>query len=125
MLQPVFRRLLSGGLSEFSLWLHPVSIDLSLEEGWLERDCLLASEKKRIYLIALDERAVKANKKAYYVYSAVDVERNELILIRVYTNRNYPVTRYFFKEVREKKPRFIVDKAPFAYRCTEKLGAGI
>ncbi|CAD7770219.1 hypothetical protein FHEFKHOI_01422 [Candidatus Methanoperedenaceae archaeon GB50] len=45
--------------------------------------------------IALDERVVKSNKKVYYVYSAVDVERNELILMRIYTNRNYPVTRSF------------------------------
>ncbi|CAD7775100.1 hypothetical protein FHEFKHOI_02072 [Candidatus Methanoperedenaceae archaeon GB50] len=91
----------------------------------MKRDCLLASEKKRRCLIALDETVVKANKKSYYVYSAVNVERNELILIRVYTNRNYPVTRYFFKEVREKKPRFIVDKSPWLYRCTEKPGSGI
>ena len=55
----------------------------------------------------------KKAKKAYYVYSAVDMERNELILMRVYTNRNCLVTRSFLKEVREKKPRFIVDKAPW------------
>ena len=42
--------------------LHLVSIDLSLERGSLKRDCLLVSEKKRRYLIALDEAVVKANK---------------------------------------------------------------
>jgi len=40
--------------------LHPVSIDLSLEQGGLKRNCLLVSEKKRRYLIALDETVVKA-----------------------------------------------------------------
>jgi len=74
------------------------------------------SEKKKRYTITLDETVVKSNKKVYYVYSAVDVERNELILIRAYTNRNYLVTRSFLKEVLkfcENKPKFIVDKAPW------------
>ena len=96
----------------------------------LKRNCLLVSEKKRRYLIALhlDEAVVKANKKEYYVYSAVYVEKNELILMRIYTNRNYPVTRSFLKEVLkfcENKPRFIVDKTPLAYRCTEKPESGV
>ncbi|CAD7768623.1 hypothetical protein AIOGIFDO_00363 [Candidatus Methanoperedenaceae archaeon GB37] len=67
-------------------------------------------------------------KKAYYVYSAVDVEKNELILIRAYTNRNYLVTRSFLREVLkfcENKPKFIVDKAPWLYRCAEEPGSGI
>ena len=68
---------------------------------------------------------LKQDKKTYYVYSAVDLEKNELILMRVYTNRNYLVTRSFLREVREKKPRFIVDKAPLVYRCAEEPGSGI
>ena len=71
----------------------------------------------------MDETVVKSNKKEYYVYSAVDVERNELILMRVYTNRNYLVTRSFGEvpRVREKKPRFIVDKAPWLIDALESL----
>jgi len=61
---------------------------------------LLDTEKKRRYLIALDETVVKANKKAYYVYSAVDLEKNGLILMRVYTNRNYLVTMSFGEVLR-------------------------
>ena len=100
VLQPIFRRLLSGGLLEFSLWLHPVS--KTSVWNWIrkfEEKLPVVSEKKRRYLIALDETVVKSNKKAYYVYSAVDVEKNELILMRVYTNRNYLVSRSFLKEV--------------------------
>ncbi|RLI79355.1 hypothetical protein DRP05_04145 [Archaeoglobales archaeon] len=59
----------------------------------------VTTEKKQRNLIALDETVVKARKKKYYVYSAVDVERNELILMRVYTTRNYLTTRSFIKEV--------------------------
>ncbi|MHC1572749.1 MAG: hypothetical protein ACXQTL_08450 [Methanosarcinales archaeon] len=68
---------------------------MELETSRFEERLPVVSEKKRRYLIALDERVVKANKKKYYVYSAVDVERNELILMRIYTTRNYLVTRSF------------------------------
>ena len=68
----------------------------------MKRNCLLVSreEEKIPDSIALDETVVKANKKKYYVYSAVDVERNELILMRIYTTRNYPATRSFREVLR-------------------------
>ena len=105
--------------------LHPVS--KTSVWNWIrkfEEKLPVVSEKKRRYLIALDETVVKSNKKAYYVYSAVDVEKNELILMRVYTNRNYLVSRSFLKEVLkfcENKPRFIVDKAPWLIDALKSL----
>jgi len=48
---------------------------LELETRKFEERLPVVSEKKRRYSIALDERVVKSNKKAYYVYSAVDVEK--------------------------------------------------
>jgi len=57
----------------------------------IEERLPIATEEKHRNLIALDETVVKANKKRYYVYSAVDVERNELILMKVYTTRNCSV----------------------------------
>jgi len=79
----------------------------------LKKNYLLQQRKQR-NLIAIDETVVKARKKKYYVYSAADVERNELILMRVYTTRNYLTTKSFIKEVLEyceNKPKFIIDKA--------------
>jgi len=69
---------------------------------------------------------LKQNKKAYYVYSAVDLEKNELILMRIYTSRNYPVTRSFREVLKfcEHKPKFLVEEAPWLYSCTEKPGSG-
>ncbi|CAD7768293.1 DDE domain protein [Candidatus Methanoperedenaceae archaeon GB50] len=105
--------------------LHPVS--KTSVWNWIrkfEEKLPVVSEKKRRYSIALDETVVKSNKKAYYVYSAVDVEKNELILMRVYTNRNYLVSRSFLKEVLkfcENKPRFIVDKAPWLIDALKSL----
>ena len=48
-------------------------------------------------LSAIDKTVVKVNKKRYYV--SLDVERNELILMRVYTARNY-LTAKVIKELK-------------------------
>ena len=84
----------------------------------------VSAEKKPRNLVAIDETVVKANKKKYYVYSAVDVERNELILMRVYTTRNYLTTKSFIKEVLnccENKPKFVIDKAPWLIDALKSL----
>ena len=100
-------------LSEF----HPVSHTAIWK--WikkLEEKLPVSTEKKKRNLIAIDETVVKANKKRYFVYSAVDVERNELISMKVYPTRNWLVTKSFIKEVLkycENKPKFVIDKAPW------------
>jgi len=56
---------------------------------------------------------LKSEQKKYYIFSAVDMEGNELILMRVYTTRNYLTAKSFIKEVLnycENKPKFIIDK---------------
>jgi putative transposase len=106
--------------------LHPVS--KTSVWNWIkkfEERLPITAERKRRNLIALDETVVKANKKEYYVYSAVDVERNELILMRVYTTRNYLTAKSFIKEVLyycENKPKFVVDKAPWLIEALKSLG---
>ena len=72
----------------------------------------------------MDETVVKANKKRYYVYSAVDVERNELILMKVYPTRNWLVTMSFVKEVLKccgNKPKFVIDRAPWLIQALKNL----
>ncbi|MBW9221901.1 DDE-type integrase/transposase/recombinase, partial [Methanothermococcus sp. SCGC AD-155-C09] len=64
-----------------------------------EEKLSITTEKKERNLIAIGETIVKGGGKRYYVYSAVDVEKNELILMRVYTTRNYLATRSFVNEV--------------------------
>ena len=46
------------------------------------------------------EQYVKANKKRYYVFSAVNVERNGLIFMRVYAT-NYLTAKFFVKRSTE------------------------
>ena len=106
--------------------IHPVS--KTSVWNWIkkfEEKLPISAEKKERKLIAIDETVVKANKKQYYVYSAIDVERNELILMRVYTTRNYLTTKSFVKEVLkycENKPKFIIDKAPWLIEAMKSLG---
>ncbi len=106
--------------------LHPVS--KTSVWNWVkkfEEKLPISSEKKPRNLVAVDETVVKANRKHYYVYAAIDVGRNELILMRVYTTRNYLTTKSFIKEVLEyceNKPKFVVDKAPWLIDALESLG---
>lgn len=75
--------------------IHPVSKSSVLDKE--ARRKVAKTEKKPRNSIAIDETVVKANKKCYYVFSAV-VERNELILMRVYTTRNFLTAKSFVKE---------------------------
>ncbi|WP_457549952.1 hypothetical protein [Archaeoglobus sp.] len=73
--------------------IHPVSHTAVLK--WVkkfEEKLSISNEKKERNLIAIDETVVKANGEIYYIYAAIDVVRNELILMRVYTTRNYLIT---------------------------------
>ena len=105
---------------------HPVSHTAVWK--WIkkfEEKLPISTEKKRRNLIAIDETIVKANRKKFYVFSAIDVERNELILMRVYTTRNILTAKSFVKEVLnycENKPKFLIDKAPWLRRALESLG---
>ena len=91
--------------------IHPVS--KSSVHRWIkkfEERLPIITERKQRNLIAIDETVVKANRRRYYVYAVIDVERNELILMRVYTTRNYLTAKSFVKEVLdycENKPKFI------------------
>ena len=106
--------------------LHPVS--KSAVHKWIrkfEEKLPIVVEKKPRKLIAIDETVVKANGEKYYVYAAIDVERNELILMRVYPSRNYLTTKLFISEVLkycDNKPKFIVDKSPWLIKVLESLG---
>ena len=76
-------------------------------------------------MIAIDETVVKANKKKFYTFSAIGVERNELVLMRVYTTRNILTARSFIRKVLkycENEPKFLIDKAPWLKRAIESLG---
>ena len=105
--------------------IHPVS--RTAVWRWikkLEQKLPVSTEKKVRETIAVDETVVKANKKKYYVYAAIDVERNELILMRVYTTRNLLTSKYFVKEVLkfcENKPKFVIDKAPWLRKALDGL----
>ena len=109
-------------LSEF----HPVSHTAVWK--WIKKlkeKLPISTEKKRRNLVAIDETIVKANKKKFYIFAAIDVERNELILMRVYTTRNFLTARSFIREVLkycENEPKFVIDKALWLRRAIESLG---
>jgi len=80
---------------------------------WIKKLPISTERKKR-------NLKMKQLLKRYYVYSAVDIERNELILMRVYMTRNWLVTRSFIKEVLkycENKPKFVIDRASWLIKA--------
>ncbi|MEM3666529.1 MAG: DDE-type integrase/transposase/recombinase [Candidatus Bathyarchaeia archaeon] len=85
----------------------------------------IASERKVRGFIAVDETCVNVNGEQYWVYSALDLDRNELISMRVYPTRNFLTSESFFKGVLkycEGKPEFIVDSAPWLKDALIELG---
>jgi len=84
----------------------------------------ITTEKKERKTVVIDEIVVKSGKKCYYVHTAVDVERNEIILMKVHTTRNYLTAKSFIKEVLKyckNEPKFIIDKAPWLIKALESL----
>ena len=63
-------------------------------------------------LVALDETCVKVNGLGYRVYAAIDVDRNEVLSMRVFPSRNVLATKLFIEEVLkycDGTPTFAVD----------------
>ncbi len=82
------------------------------------------TEKKQRDLVLIEETVVKGNGLNYYIYSAVDKERNEIILMRVYPSRNYLTSKSFIKETLElceNIPKFIIDKGPWLKSALQSL----
>ena len=85
----------------------------------------VSMEAKHRETIALDETVIKVNGKQFYLYAALDVERNEIVWIRVYSHRNYLTTLSFVRNVLKfckSKPLFLVDKGPWCKGVFERLG---
>ncbi len=90
----------------------------------VETNMPISTERKHRDIVLVDETVVKSNGLQYYVYSAIDKERNEVVLMRVYTTRNYLTSKSFIKETLrlcENKPKFIVDRAPWLKEALESL----
>jgi len=66
-------------------------------------------------LIALDEACVKVDGLEYWVYAAMDVDRDEMLTMRVFPSRNALATKLFVEDVLKHcdgRPTFVVDSAP-------------
>jgi len=76
-------------------------------------------------LVALDETCVKVNGLEYWVYAAIDVDRNGILSMRVFPSRNVLATKLFIEEVLkycDGTPTFAVDSAPWLTGVLKELG---
>jgi transposase-like protein len=72
----------------------------------------------------LDETCVKANGSEYWVYAAIDVDRNKIISMRVFPCRNSLAIKLFIEEVLkycDGNPTFVVDRAPWLREALEEM----
>ena len=84
----------------------------------------IGMEAKERETIALDETVIKINGRQFYLYAALDVERNEIVWMRVYSHRNYLTTLNFVKNVLKyckNKPVFVVDRGRGMRMCLRRL----
>jgi putative transposase len=89
-----------------------------------ERICINPPRMPR-RLVALDETCVKVNGLEYWVYAAIDVDRNEVLSVRVFPSRNALATKLFVEDVLkycDGRPTFVVDSAPWLRGVLEELG---
>jgi putative transposase len=76
-------------------------------------------------LIALDETCVKVNGLEYWVYAAIDVDRNEVLSMRTFPSRNVLATKLFIEDALkycDGMRTFVVDSAPWLRSVLEELG---
>jgi putative transposase len=68
---------------------------------------------------------VKVNGLKYWVYAAIDIDRNEILSMRVFPSRNALATKLFIEDVLkycDGRPTFVVDSAPWLRGVLEGLG---
>ncbi len=74
----------------------------------------------------MDETKIKMNGRHYFIYSAIDVERNEIIAMKGFVTRSYMTTLLFMKEVvkacRNRDFVVITDNMPCYKQVCERLG---
>ena len=59
-----------------------------------------------------------------WIYAAIDIDRNELLFMKVYSTRNLLTSKIFISEVLkycENNPTFIIDNAPWLIEALELL----
>ena len=74
--------------------------------------------------VAVDDRILKYNGEKCYLFAALDVEKNRILNLRVYSTRNALVAHSFLKEVLRKYmvKGLILDKGPWYRSALQRLG---
>jgi transposase-like protein len=91
----------------------------------LEEKIRISTEKKHRKLVEIDDVSIRLNSGEYHIYTAIDVEKNEIFLMRVYPTRDTLTTKLFLAEVLrfcKKEPKFIVDRSSSLVKALKSLG---
>ena len=120
--------LLSSSVRRIALLLN---VGKSTVHYWIEKfkDVLEFKRKEKVKRgvvakLAVDERILKYNGEKCYLFAALDVERNKILHLKVYSARNALVAYSFIKEVLRtcKVGELILDKGPWYRYALKSLG---
>ncbi|UWG48120.1 Transposase [Halanaeroarchaeum sp. HSR-CO] len=94
--------------------------------NWVQKADLEPEAGREPGKIALDETVIKVNGERFWLYSAVDVENNEILYLALYPSRTTALTKMFLRELGEKHDvedaEFFVDGAPWLHAGLFELG---
>ncbi|MFW6385192.1 MAG: IS6 family transposase, partial [Halodesulfurarchaeum sp.] len=98
----------------------------STVHNWVQKADLEPEAGRDPDKIGLEETVVMVNGEHFWLYSAVDVETNKNLHLRLYSTRNTALTKMFLRELSEKHEvkdaEFFVDGVPWLQAGLHELG---
>jgi len=93
---------------------------------WVQKADLQPASNASPDQIAVDEAVIRINGQQFWLYAAVDPERNEFLHVRLFTTTTTALTQQFLHELREKhdveNAVFLVDHAHHLAAALQRAG---
>ena len=74
----------------------------STVHNWIQKADLQPTEGCDPNYVAVDETVIRVNDQRYWLFAAVDPDRNRLLHVRLFPTRTQALTEMFLAELREK-----------------------
>ena len=93
---------------------------------WVQKAELQPASGKKPNHVAVDETVIQINDQQFWLYAAVDPEKNDILHLRLFTTTTTALTEHFLQELREKhdveNAVFLVDGAKHLHAALHRVG---
>ena len=93
---------------------------------WVQKAELQPASGKNPNHVAVDETVIQINDQQFWLYAAVDPEKNDILHLRLFTTTTTALTEHFLQELREKhdveNAVFLVDGAKHLHAALQRTG---